>query len=98
MEHRMVYQNTSYRLWWNFTSNIRRGFTYFDYEGDGDMDVFACDFENEIEEHLEYQIIVNKGTIGRYNGKYIIINQLPYYATLLSPIDIEREIWILLCL
>ena len=79
-------------------SHFRRGFTYFDYEGDGDMDVFACvpHFENEIdEEHLEYQIIVNKGTIGGVVQwevkKDIIINQLPYYATLLSPIDIEGD-------
>jgi len=94
------YANNTHHINYGGTSqsHFRRGFTYFDFEGDGDMDIFACvpHFENNIPaEHLEYQIIVNDGEIGGVTQwkvrKDIIVEQLPYYATLIQPADLDND-------
>ena len=95
------YNNNTHHVDYGGTSpsHFRRGFTYFDYEGDGDMDVFACvpHFENNnIDEvHLEYQILVNNGSIDGIVQwevkKDIIVNQLPYYASIIQPVDIDSD-------
>ena len=66
----MVYQQyTSYRL--ELHPTFPKRVYLLDYEGDGDMDDCVPHFENEIdEEHLEYQILVNKElSVEWYNGK-----------------------------
>lgn len=70
---------------------FHRGFTYFDYEGDGDMDVFVCvpAFENQwLDKPLEYGILINNQNVWSYKP---LEEQLTKYASLITPADIDGD-------
>lgn len=75
-------------------ANFLRGFTYIDYGGDGDMDVFICrpPFLNDGMggDNLDYGILVKEGNDYVYK-KDMIEEQLPYYASLIQPVDLDSD-------
>lgn len=75
-------------------ASFMRGFTYIDYEGDGDMDVFICrpPFLNVgmANDALDYGIIINTEDGWEFK-KDMIKTQLPYYASMITTSDLDND-------
>ena len=80
------------------TKMFRRGFTYFDWNNDDNVDVFINVQRNEwnnISEWAEYGVLKNKGSVGGVTqwqfDKSMISEQLPYNASMISQTDINGD-------
>ena len=77
---------------------FRRGFSYFDWGNDGNLDVFANvqkDEWNNISDWTEYGVLKNNGSNGGITqwvfDKSMISEQLPYHASKISTTDINGD-------
>ena len=88
------FNNNTHNVGNKLNAEFLRGFTYIDYQGDGDMDVFICrpPFLNSGmgQDGLDYGILVKEGNDYVYK-KDMIEEQLPYYASLISPADLDND-------
>ena len=80
------------------TIMFRRGFSYFDWGNDGNLDVFANvqkDEWNNISDWTEYGVLKNNGSNGGITqwvfDKSMISEQLPYHASKISTTDINGD-------
>lgn len=100
VEHNTSLANHEFNEGW-FNNNTHdvydamflRGFTYLDYESDGDMDVFICrpPFLNGIQgDNLDYGIIVKEDN-GWVYKRDMISEQLPYYASQIRTADLDND-------
>lgn len=76
-----------------YNAKFLRGFTYIDYESDGDMDVFICrpPFLNGRQgDRLDYGIIIKEDNGWVYKLD-MISEQLPYYASQIRTADLDND-------